>query len=82
MANMAESRTDWRKIIQSFCRICGYGDSDKPTVYPAHRTYSKRTMAQDIVMLNTPAFPFCLRRAMIVADAMRSRWTSPDQHLL
>ncbi len=65
--NMAESRN--LLLAQNHTVILpdlrGYGDSDKPTSDPAHRTYSKRTMAQDIVMLMDAlsAFPFCLRRA-------------------
>lgn len=54
-----QNHTTWRKVAPTLAQnhtvilpdLRGYGDSDKPTSDPAHRTYSKRTMAQDIVML-------------------------------
>lgn len=49
----------WHKIAprlaQHFTVICpdmrGYGDSDAPPSDPAHVTYAKRTVAQELVAL-------------------------------
>ncbi|HGN9372794.1 TPA: alpha/beta fold hydrolase [Citrobacter pasteurii] len=54
-----QNHITWRKVAPELAKshtvilpdLRGYGDSDKPASDPAHRTYSKRMMAQDIVML-------------------------------
>lgn len=54
-----QNHVTWRKIAPTLAQrftvimpdIRGYGDSSKPPSDPEHRTYSKREMAKDIVLL-------------------------------
>ncbi|WP_337262493.1 MULTISPECIES: alpha/beta fold hydrolase [unclassified Serratia (in: enterobacteria)] len=54
-----QNHVTWRKIAPTLAReftvitpdLRGYGDSDKPPSDPEHRSYSKKVMAEDIILL-------------------------------
>lgn len=54
-----QNHVTWRKIAPVLAKeftvimpdLRGYGDSSKPPSDPAHRNYSKKVMAQDIILL-------------------------------
>ena len=59
----------WARVAPTFARhfdvivpdLRGYGESDAPPDDPAHTTYSKRTMAQDILGLMDFVSPLLTR---------------------